>query len=210
VHLLHPYVKQTEPAVQHLFSGLAAYQSSSLPSVLKYRCHDGMIRMTKEENEALLDAYEAHFALEFARAVLSGSILQIAYTGIKKYGYPVTVSPRCLDLNVKASTSGTVFCVGRLVKNIPLGLLIYAGRIQYNHWEEGEPSNPIARQVFRELSTAYSDDQDFDLGYVLNYPTPRPVSHYILSLELGWSSYQQYLEDMIAILPPVNAQSSSA
>ena len=134
---LHPYIKETEPAVQHLFSGLAAYYSASLPSILQYRGHDGIIRMTKHENEGFLRAYEAHFDLEFARAVLSGSILQIAYTGIKKYGHPMTISPRCQELNVKASTPGAAFCVGRLVRNIPLGLLIYAGRIQYNHWEEG-------------------------------------------------------------------------
>jgi len=201
---LHPYIKATEPAVQHLFSGLAAYYSGHLPSILQYRGHDGIIRMAKEENEAFIKAYEAHFDLEFARAALSGSILQIAYTGIKKYGQSRTVSPRCLELNVKASTPGAVFCVGRPVRNIPLGLLIYAGRIQYNHWEEGEPSNPIAQQVFRELAASYSDDQDFDLGYVLDYPASRPVSHYIVRLELGWLSYQQYIEDMTTILPLTN------
>lgn len=207
---LHPYVKETEPAVQHLFSGLAAYYSGRLPSILQFRGHDGVIRMAKEENEAFLKTYEAHFGLEFARAVLSGSILQIAYTGIKKYGRSTSVSPRCLELNVKVSTLGAAFCVGRLVKNIPLGLLIYSGRIQYNHWEEGEPSNPIARQIFRELVSSYSNDQDFDLGYVLDYPSPRPVSHYIVRLELGWRSYQEYLDDMITMLPPAPGQSGSA
>ncbi|MBI3373739.1 MAG: hypothetical protein HY017_18605 [Betaproteobacteria bacterium] len=162
--------------------------------------------MAKKENEAFLKAYDAHFGLEFSRAALSGSILQIAYMGIKRFGQLTISSARCQELNVKASTPGSVFCVGRLVRNIPIGLLIYAGRIQYNHWEEGEPSNLIARQVFRELAISYSDDQDFDLGYVLDYLAPRPVSHYIVNLELGWRSYQTYLEDMISILPPASGQ----
>jgi hypothetical protein len=135
--------------------------------------------------------------------VLAGSILQIAYTGIKKYRLSESVSPRCLELNVKASTTGAVFCVGRNVKNIPLGLLIYAGRIQYNHWEEGEPANPIARAVFGGLRTAYLNDQHFDLGYVLDYPIPRAVSHYIIRFELGWLSYDEYISDMTSVLPPL-------
>lgn len=199
---LHPYVRETEPAVRHLFDGLSAYYSGRLRSVLDFSDEHGVIRMTKEENETYLRAYEAHFNLEFARAVLAGSILQIAYTGIKKYRLPENLPPRCLELNVRASTAGAAFCIGRTVNNIPLGLLIYAGRIQYNHWEKGEPSNSIAHQVFEALRSAYRNDPHFDLGYALDYPTPRPVGHYIVRFELDWISYDEYINDMTSILPP--------
>ena len=157
--------------------------------------------MTKEENEEFLKNYEAHFALEIARAALAGSILQIAYSALKQYHSGATAKPQFLDLDVARVNPQPAFCVGRIVKNIPIGLLIYAGRIQYNHWEEGEPSNPVARQVFRELSVAYKDDPGFDLGYVLDYPAPRPVPHHIVRLELGWRTYDAYLQDMMELLP---------
>ena len=197
---LHPYLADTEPAVQHMFLGLSGYYSERLPSILQYRDEAGVIRMTKVENEEFLNAYKAHFALEIARAALAGSILQIAYSALKQYPSGATVNPQFLNLGVKRVNPQPAFCVGRLVRNIPIGLLIYAGRIQYNHWEEGEPINPVARQVFRELAVAYKDDPGFDLGYVLDYPAPRPVSHHIVRLELGWRTYDAYLQDMSQLL----------
>ena len=199
--ILHPYLEDTRPAARHLFEGIAAYYSRRLPSILQYRDEDGVIRMAKHENEAFLRAYEAHFALEMARATLAGSILQIAYAGLKQYSKPPSISPRCSELMVRPGTQASSFCVGRLVRNIPIGLLIYAGRIQYNHWEEGELENPIARQVFRELVISYHGDPHFDLGYVLDYPVPRPVSHNIIRLELGWRTYDDYVRDMTQLLP---------
>jgi hypothetical protein len=207
---LHPYLKDTEPAVQHLFQGLGDYYSDRLPSILQYRDETGVIRMTREKNEEFLNAYKAHFALETARAALAGSILQIAYSGLKQYPSKKTVNPEFSDLGVKSVVPHRAFCVGRLVRNLPIGLLIYAGRIQYNHWEEGEPTNPVARQVFRELVISYSDDPGFDLGYVLDYPAPRPVSHYIVRLELAWRSYDAYLQDMTQLLAPLPEHDGSA
>src|SRR3990170_1309756 len=145
---LHPFLADTEPAVQHMFLGLAGYYSARLPSILQYRDEAGVIRMTKEQNQEFLIAYEAHFALETARAALAGSILHIAYSALKQHPSGTTVMPQFTDLGVKGVNPPPIFCVGRLVRNIPIGLLIYAGRVQYNHWEEGEPNNPVARQVF--------------------------------------------------------------
>ena len=198
---LHPYLADTEPAAQHLFLGLSGYYSSRLPSILQYRDDAGVIRITKEENEEFLEAYEAHFALETARAALAGSILQIAYSALKQYPSGAVVTPQFSNLGVNRVNPQPAFSVGRLVRNIPIGLLIYAGRIQYNHWEEGEPTNPVARQIFRELVVSYKDDSGFDLGYVLDYPAPRPVPHHVIRLELGWRSYDAYLQDMSQLLP---------
>jgi len=207
---LHPYLEDTEPAVRHLFLGLASYYSTPLPSILQYRDETGVIRMTREENEEFLKAYDGHFALETARAALAGSILQIAYSGLKQYPSDNIVTPQFSDLGVDGVPRSNAFCVGRLVRNLPIGLLIYAGRVQYSHWEEGEPTNPIVRQVFRELAISYSDDPYFDMAYVLDYPTPRPVSHYLVWLEFGWHSYDLYLQDMTKLLPSPSADHSSA
>ncbi|MCK4436113.1 hypothetical protein KAU87_04805, partial [Candidatus Bathyarchaeota archaeon] len=81
-----------------------------------------------------------------------------------------------------------------------IGLLIYAGRIQYNHWEEGKPTNEVAKRIFDELVAAYYDNSHFDMVYVLDYPSPRPVSNYVLRLELGWRTYEDYESDMTSML----------
>lgn len=207
---LHRYLEDTEPAVKHLLLGLESYYSTPLPSILQYRDQTGVIRMTKEENEEFLKAYDGHFALETARAALAGSILQIAYTGLKQYPSGKVISPQFSDLGVDDVPRSNDFCVGRLVRNLPIGLLIYAGRVQYNHWEEGEPKNPIVRQAFRELVISYSDDPFFDMAYILDYPAPRPVSHYLVWLEFGWHSYDSYLQDMVKLLPLPSEGHSSA
>ena len=134
------YIGQSEQAVRHLFDGLNEYDSITLPSIMDYVDETGLVRMTKEENQAFLQAYEEYFDLDFARASLAGSMLQVAYSGVKRYSPATTVSQRCSELNVKAGTTAARFCLGGEIKGIPEGLLIYAGRIQYNHWEDGEPS----------------------------------------------------------------------
>ena len=196
----HPYLASSEPAVRHLFAGLAEYDSLPLPRILQYVDETGVVRMTKEENEQFLKAYEAHFDLEFSLACLAGSILQIAYLCLKQYSPRPVLNARCLQLGVKERSTAARCCVGRLVKDLPIGLLIYAGRIQYNHWEGGEPENEAAKNVFRELVRAYYDNPYFDMGYVLDYPSPKPVSHHIVRLELRWREYSDYAKDMQAMI----------
>ncbi len=111
-----------------------------------------------------------------------------------------SVTPLCKKFGIIPGKPFAKFCVGRTRFDIPIGLLIYSGRIQYNHWEEGEPSNKVAKNVFRHLLYAYYDNPMFDLAYELEYPGTRPVSHYIVQNELKWRTYNHYLEDMKAML----------
>jgi len=133
------YLDQSEKAARHLFEGLNEYDAMRLPSIMDFVDETGLVRMTKEENEGFLQTYGEYFALEFARASLAGSLLQVAYFGVNRYSTATPVSQRYSKFNVKAGTPAARFCLGREIKGIPEGLLIYAGRIQYNHWEEGEP-----------------------------------------------------------------------
>ena len=194
------YLKSTEPAVQHLFNGLNTYDVMNLPPILKYVDETGLVKMTKEENESFLKSYQDFFDLEFARATLAGSILQVAYLGLKQYSSGLEDAAIYAKFNVQSGSSVQRFCRGRQVHRIPIGLLIYAGRVQYNHWEDGEPSGSVAQSVFRELLLAHYDDLGFDMAYKLNYPSPVPVSHYIVRYELNWRTYDDYLSDMKALL----------
>ncbi len=101
--------------------------------------------MTKKENEAFLAAYSDFFDLEFARATLAGSLLQVIYNCLKQYSPGSDDPALCSKYKTQTGSIAEKLCLGRLVHGIPIGLLIYAGRVQYNHWEEGRPSNPVAR-----------------------------------------------------------------
>lgn len=194
------YLNDTEVAVRHLIEGLNSYDSARAPSILPFISENGMVKMSKAENEAFLDAYTKFFDLEFARATLAGSLLQVAYNCLKQYSPGIEDAALRTKFSIRNGTTAEKFCLGRQVHGVPIGLLIYAGRIQYNHWEDGQPSNSVANAVFQELVTAYYDDASFDLAYETSYPSPRPVSHYIVKLELKWATYDDYINDMRSLL----------
>ena len=194
------YLNNTEPAMRHLFDGLNSYDSMRLPSIRQYIDETGMVRMTKAENKAFLESHERFFDLEFARATLAGSILQVAYNCLKQYSPGPDDSVLCSKFSIKSDTIAEKLCLGRQIHGIPIGLLIYAGRVQYNHWEDGQPSNTVAQAVFNELIMAHYNDMSFDMAYVLDYPAPRPIAHYIVRLELKWRTYNDYISDMRLLL----------
>ncbi len=170
---INEYLSDTEPAVRLLFKGLNDYDSQL-------------------NNNREIQDYKKYFALEFSRATLAGSILQIAYVAIKKFSSIKEINPQYRSFGVKDSHKK--FCIGREVDGIPIGLLIYAGRTQYIHWESLE--NETVNKIFQHLYEIHAHDNSFDMIYDLNYPEPRPVSHYFIRLELQWKTTDDYLNDM--------------
>jgi hypothetical protein len=77
-----------------------------------------------------------------------------------------------------------------------MGLLIFAAREQYTNWEEGTPSDPLARGVFEHLRAGRKSDIWQDLLYELDWPVKRPAPHYIIQKELKWLTYDDFLADM--------------
>jgi hypothetical protein len=195
------YLDSTEPAVIHLFNGLDAYDRNPPPSLIPFIDRSGQVRMSKVEADRFVQNHLDFLSLEVARASLAGSILQIAYMALKIYSKNIKVTTEESELfGITEGSNFTKFCVGRKVHDIPIGLLVYAGRIHYNHWDEGEPTGSIAKNVFNHLYLAYADNLTFDMAYDLNYPAPRPLAHYILRLELKWANYDDYLHDMKSLL----------
>ena len=186
------YVEQTSDAVKQLIRAAAQYEQ-----ILA-----GRITPLQSPNELQLKEYmaaaEEYFGLSFSQAALCGSILQVAFMGLELYSTNTTISPDCVDL-VGTTQKAVKFCVGRRVHNIPVGLLIYAGRNQYNHWDEETFYHPTT-QVFRALIQAYYDNPLFDMAYELNYPARTTKSHYIVMGELRWQNYDRYEADMKELL----------
>jgi hypothetical protein len=191
------YLQDSEVAVRHMFDEINSYDSFKLPSIMKYIDKTGIVTMTKEENDAFLDSYKKYFDLDFSRATMAGSLLQVAYNCLNQFSPGPDDHAICEKFNINKGSIAERLCIGRKVHGIPIGLLIYAGRVQYNHWEDGK-FNGITQDIFRELVIAHMDD--IDMVYELNYPAPRPVSHYIIRVDLKWQTYDDYFKDIYSSL----------
>lgn len=157
---------------------------------------NGIVSMTKTQHEEFMRQTTEFMDMHLARAIVAGSILQVAYTAIRLHSTNKDIPQEAKTFGLSKGLASVPFCIGRQVHGIPIGLLIYAGRIQYNHWEDGEPWNPVAREVLRKLYLVHSSNPLFDLAYDLEYPAPKPVSHYFVRLELKWHSQLEFYTDM--------------
>jgi hypothetical protein len=187
--------------VESLFRLLAHYYNPTPPPSLApfINKHD-VIVLNHSQAEDYMRAIDDSLALEYSKAMLAGSILQMASKALEEYSSNTNVPPFASNLGITASSRSVRFAVGREVNGIPAGLLVYSGRIQYNHYEEGRLSNKVARAVFDALLRHYYNDMTFDMAYELELPAPCPVSHYIIRHELKWFLSSHYFEDMKEML----------
>ena len=194
------YLIAIEPAIRHMFAALAEYDAMPLPDIFDYVDEDGHVRMTPAENQEYMKQVIEYMELDEARAITCGSILQVAFSAIRLHSKNQTLSQSAIDIGITKGHAAEPFCIGRIVHSIPIGLLIYAGRIQYNHWQEGEPWNKVAREVLRRLYMVHYQNPLFDLAYDLEFPSPHPVSHYIVRLELKWNGFEDFDADLRQML----------
>ena len=82
---------------------------------------------------------------------------------------------------------------------IPIGLIVYAGRIQFNHWDDESFDYPTT-QVFSALLHAYCENTLFDMAYELQYPARTIKANHLVLNELKWRTYGQYIADMRALI----------
>jgi len=129
--------------------------------------------------------------------IICGSILQSAYITIKLYSSVADIPENLADQFTSKSIAK--FCVGRLIlSNIPIGLIIYAGRNQHHHIEV-EKLCSINEKIFEILSSRnglystpmpdFDMEQRFHLSYAAN----------IVGL-LGWNSHLDYFRDLREML----------
>ncbi|MCX4187118.1 hypothetical protein [Methylophaga sp. OBS4] len=125
------YIKSTEPAVQLIFMGLQLYRYlTPRPALEQYREEDGGIKMTHGQAQGFLKDEVDAMSLDTAKATLSGAIIQVACSGLNQHSTEIKI-PK--ELNITMDQTKAKFCVGRTVHGLPLGLVVYAARIQYNH-----------------------------------------------------------------------------
>lgn len=196
------YFKKTEHAVRHLFSGVDSCLSV-YKTALKYWDISKAGRPLSDQEKVDLDRYldraRQYFDLKFSEATFCGSILQVAFMGIRLCPQNTSVPENCKEI-VSADKNCLPFCIGREICGLPVGLIIYAGRNQYNHWNEGGDLRKANRMVFDALALAHANDQLRDLAYDLGNPT---ITVYASELVLGiliWTTYDAYLAEMTNLL----------
>ena len=134
--------------------------------------------------------FEEYLANDMAHAAICGSILQTAHMAISKF------SEYEGDCEVLTGVHKR-FGIGRLVNGLPQGLIIHAGRNQYNHWDE-EPRNRT-RQLFDKIATKNGEREYKDPAFDIDNPILDIYSHNIIGL-LEWRSYEDYERDILDML----------
>lgn len=212
------YISETEHAVRNFFDCIGHYtelikMGVSPCTTFRYGTEEEFqseykewmsrpeIRDAHEIAEMAREEYRAQF---FSMHAVSGSILHIACKAVELFStsteldskYSHLLSGCTTNLKKKASK----FCLGRDIRGIPLGLVILAGRNQYNHIEAGSDLDPLNKNVFEALATTHDYGQDilnpaFDLdneGLVSYSSNIRGV--------IGWNSYESYISDINDLL----------
>jgi hypothetical protein len=196
------YFRDTEHAVKHAYGGLASCwryveeaRRDATPPVEK----DGMLHylppQTPDEKAKLersLASYRKYFELKISEAMFAGYILQAAYTAIRLYSQNTVIPASCASFKVPKAARR--FCIGEERHGAPIGLIIYAGRNQYAHWDE--KPHKVVRQVFASLDYAFRNNMFADLAFDLGNPTINIYASEILLTALGWTTYETYLAEM--------------
>lgn len=201
------YFGRTESAVKTLFDGIHGY-TKLLKKPLVYVGSDpapdspaflAWQEQNREQIQAMLAKHRAFFAETFALSTLCGAVLQVAAKAIEVYSENTTIPGNVAGF-VKASSTAVPFCIGRTIKDIPLGLIVLAGRNQHTHYNE-EKLSAVNRGVFDQIALCKLPqteetvrDPSFDLS------NPRLVSFAAnMTALMGWHSYDQYITDMRAL-----------
>ena len=136
----------------------------------------------------------------FAYGVICGSILQVAAMAIQLLSTNKDVHPEFKEL-IKPSHKSSRFSIGREVRGVPIGLIIYAGRNQYNHLDD-DSLNETNITVFNKLALNWTENNDkeikdpaFDLENEL-------LSNYSVNVipTLGWGNYESFYQDLFTLL----------
>lgn len=207
------YLDKTESAVKKLFDGIDAYLEvlRQEPGIV-YSCgkdedpwvaYDRWASDNPGKLEASLDAQRRFVAESFALATLCGGVLQIAAKAIECYSVVGEVPKDFNDLlKMKGGKPARSFCIGRRVHDVPIGLVIYAGRNQATHYNEKSLKNEVNVEVFRRLcagNPSLASKGLHDPAFDLSGSNMTNFASNITAL-LGWRSFEAYDADMRALL----------
>lgn len=207
------YMISTAPAAEGLFRLLNEYGWQKMQAFF-----DRTKSKTIQELALHTDTFSS---TDVAREVIAGSILQIAYFAIESHAVQKGKSPNAVHFeteinrlirenpNTRWKKGGAFalpdkFCIGRDIGHLPLGIVVFAGRNQYNHFSD-ERLSVVNEVVFDHLNTLWPSPGN-GLSFILN-KDKRPHSYSVLAalgwtdtaIELGYSAYKRDMCDALQI-----------
>lgn len=207
------YLKETEPAVKNLFENLEQYYAILnkikwpifIPPHTSEEVSEAAFKKWQRKNWAAYkrasERQRKYLGYRFSIGTICGSILQIPYMGISLYSRNKAVPPELSSI-IKPGHKVVRFCIGRAVNEVPIGLIIYAARNQYNHWDEEHLGDRVNEWVFNTLATGHGingAEKFKDPAFDLNNKMIHIFSSNVVFI-LGWHSYDLYLADMKNLL----------
>jgi hypothetical protein len=197
----HEYLDLTEHAVCYFYEGLdncwkeyeQALQYWDISRIGKPPSEEEMKRVRRFVEQA-----GKYGSLKFSEGTLAGAIVQVAATGIRLFSTNTIIPDDCISIVLPTARLAIPFCIGKRMYGLPLGLIIYAARNQYAHWEEDPHS--VTTNVFNQLSIAFWDNPLYDLAFDLGNPTITIYANEILLGGLNWTTYEKYRSEMEELL----------
>jgi len=153
MQIFNEYLTKTESAVRLLFGGIDSYsvvlrEITGVTFVTPQPfgpAFDAEFSAWQLANaNALAVAREAerkYVAESFALDTLCGAVFHVAEKALEIYSTNTTVPPEWADV---ATSRKARYCIGRRVRTVPLGLVIYAARNKHAHYNENSLHEPSA------------------------------------------------------------------
>ena len=209
---LPKYLDQTDKALSQLFDGIEYYNGilksverpvfiTETPFENKEQWEsefDEWHSKNKKQIEQNSQAIKKYIGYSVSKGILSGSILQIATTAIDIFSKNEIIPDACSNF-IKPKTKAVKFCIGRTLAEIPIGLIIHAGRNHYNHWNDENP-HKLTKKVFSIISRRYGDFDD--PAFDLKNEDLDTYSHNIIAL-LNWKDKSVFVNDLESMLQNV-------
>jgi hypothetical protein len=212
----HQYLRKIQKAIDQIFLAFQFYDnlldSINTPVMIQDISNaadiDGLSKQWIIENDEQIKISQKkernYFANSKSRQVLCGSILQIAFTGIELFCNPGCIPANFTNIVPSSKDSKCTFlkfCRGRLIRKVPLGLIIYAGRNQYNHYGDAD-LNFANKRIFEKLAqnpdTKLSNNI-LDPAFDLNNNHLDIYASNIMAI-IGWETASDYFADMDLLL----------
>lgn len=213
MNTIEDYISQTKSAVKKLYEAHDSYyellRTPKRPgftcwgdpdSEVNKKAYDKWRRGNEKAIHARIEKDDEFVFEFFARSTLLSSILQFGFWGIEKFSKNVIVAKGFEDI-IESNSKQLKFCIGRQYENIPIGLIVYAGRNQAIHFDDKE-YNRVTTRVFDLLSNWYSPtfkklykNDSFDL----KNPNVINFAENIIHI-LHWQTYEIYERDLLEML----------
>jgi len=206
------YMEGTGPAAEGLFRLLNEYGWHKLRAIV------GLIKVkTRDELEIQKESISSK---DIAREIAAGSVLQIAYVAIARYAKPLEKPKNALFFEseqnrlireypelrprTKKLELPLQFCVGRDIGHLPLGMIVYAGRNQYNHFYEDKRLSVVNELVFNHLHAMNPNPKNglsFDLkpGRLFSYSILAALGWVDTSRGLGIEAYKRDMAEILGV-----------